>query len=162
VAKDNQENLLPGEIPEELTWIDRITDLMDSKFRIPGTKTTFGLDPIIGLVPYFGEVVTFGISGLLVLSMVRHGASGKVILKMLGNLTIDAISGLVPVFGDIFDVFFKANRRNFKLLQQHQVEGKHEGSGWQILLGVALIILVMMGFMIWGMVAVIQWLGSLF
>ncbi|MCP4125328.1 MAG: DUF4112 domain-containing protein [Bacteroidetes bacterium] len=162
MAKDKQKNLLPGEVPEELTWIDNVTDLLDSKFRIPGTKITFGLDPIIGLVPYFGEVVSFGISGLLVLSMVRHGVSGKVILKMLGNLTIDAITGLVPGLGDLFDVFYKANRRNFKLLEQHQVEGKHEGSGWPILLGVTLVILIMMAFMIWGMIAVTQWFGRLF
>ncbi len=162
MAKDKQKKLLPCEVPDELTWIDNITDLLDSKFRIPGTKITFGLDPIIGLVPYFGEVVSFGISGLLVLSMVRHGASGKVILKMLGNLTIDAITGLVPGLGDLFDVFYKANRRNFKLLEQHQVEGKHEGSGWPILLGVTLVILIMMAFMIWGMIAVTQWFGRLF
>jgi len=162
VAEDNNDILLSEEVPNELKWIERISVLLDSKFRVPGTKIKFGLDPIIGLVPYFGEVVSFGISGLLVLSMIRHGASGKVIVKMLGNLAVDAIAGIVPGLGDLFDVYYKANRRNYKLLEQHQAEGKHEGSGWPILLGVSLIILIMMGFMIWGMVAVIQWLTGLF
>jgi len=120
VAEDNNDILLSEEVPNELKWIERISVLLDSKFRVPGTKIKFGLDPIIGLVPYFGEVVSFGISGLLVLSMIRHGASGKVIVKMLGNLAVDAIAGIVPGLGDLFDVYYKANRRNYKLLEQHR------------------------------------------
>ena len=111
------------EIPEELEWINRITQLMDSKFTIPGTSIKFGLDPIIGLVPYFGEIVTFSISGLIVLSMVRHGASGRLVGKMMLNLAVDAITGIVPGLGDLFDVYFKANRRNYKLLKEHHLDG---------------------------------------
>ena len=149
-------------VPEELQWIEWLTDLLDSKFKIPGTKITFGIDPIIGLVPYFGEIVSFGISGILVLSMVRHGASGKVVTRMLLNLAVDALTGLIPGLGDFFDVFFKANRRNYKLLLEHQAQDQHHGSAWPVLIGVTTVILIMLALMIWGMVAVASWIISLF
>ena len=162
MASENNKPSAPKDVPDELVWIDRITRLLDSKFRVPWTKITFGLDPIIGLVPYFGEVVSFSISGILVLSMVRYGASGKVIVKMLLNLTVDAVTGVVPGIGDLIDVFFKANRRNYKLLLEHQAYGEHHGSGWPIIIGVGLVILMMLALMIWGMIAVWQWIAGLF
>lgn len=149
-------------IPDELEFIERITNLLDSRYKIPLTNIRFGLDPIIGLIPYFGEVVSFSISGILVLSMVRHGASGKLISKMLLNLLIDAVTGLVPGLGDLFDVFFKANRRNYKLLLEHQAYGRHQGTAWPVVIGVGFIILIMLACMIWGMIEVAQWIIGLF
>lgn len=148
-------------VPDELRWIERFTRLLDYQFTLPGTRIKFGLDPLIGIVPYFGEVVSFSISGLLVLSMIRHGASGRVVVRMLFNLSVDAISGLVPVLGDIFDVYYKANRRNYRLLLDHQAHGRHRGSAWPLLLGAGIFIIVMLSLMIWGVVEVVQWLAGL-
>ncbi len=152
------------EIPQELEFIERVTDVLDTKFRfkVLGKQLSFGIDPIIGLIPYFGEVFSFSISGLLVLSMIRHGASREVVIKMLFNLGFDALTGVVPVLGDIFDVFFKANRRNYRLLKEHQVDGDHQGKGWGLIIGALSVMLIMLGLMIWGMVAVIQWFSGLF
>jgi hypothetical protein len=149
------------EIPEELIWIERATGILDSKFKIPGTSITFGIDPILGLIPGVGEIVSFGISGLLVISMVRHGASREVAFKMLGNLGIDLVSGTIPLFGDIFDVYYKANRRNYHLLKSHYVEGKHQGKGWRLLIGVTIVILLMFSLLIFSLVKVWQFLWHL-
>lgn len=146
---------LSGPLPDELRWVERFTALLDSKFRIPGTNIRFGIDPIIGLVPYAGELVTLGFSGLLVLSMIRHGASGQVVVRMLGNIALDAAAGFVPILGDLFDVYFKANRRNYRLLLEHQTTGKHRGPAWPWLLGASVVLLAMFALLIWGLVAVI-------
>jgi Domain of unknown function (DUF4112) len=122
--------------PPEFKYLDSMSDLLDSRFRIPGTDIRFGLDFLVGLVPYAGDLVTFGFSGLLVVSMARHGASGMVVVKMLGNILLDTLVGSIPVLGDLFDLGFKANRRNYKLLQEHYKEGKHGGSATPIVLAV--------------------------
>ena len=94
--------------------------------------------------------------------MVRHGASGKVISKMLLNLLVDAITGIIPGVGDIIDVFFKANRRNYKLLLEHQAYGKHQGTAWPVVIGVGFIIMVMLILKMWGMIEFVQWLVGLY
>lgn len=135
----------------EVKWLEQATSLMDNLFRIPGTNMRFGLDPIIGLLPFIGEMVTFGISGVMVLSMVKHGASRKVIILMIVNILIDSILGSIPLIGDLFDFSFKANRRNLKLLKEHQLEGKHTGSGTGVLVAVAMVLLLLMGLVIFGL-----------
>ncbi len=150
------------ETPKELQWVERVTNLMDIAFRVPYTNFRIGLDPIIGLIPGIGEATSFSISGLMVLSMVRHGASKEVIYKMLINLSLDAIVGVVPIVGDIFDATYKANRRNYKLLLEHQTQEKHEGNGWGIVLGVGAILLFMLIGVIVGLVYVWKFLWGLF
>lgn len=127
----------------ELKWVERVSRLMDSKFTIPGTRFKFGLDPILGLLPFVGEASTFAISGTLVLYMVKHGASGKVVVLMILNILLDTIIGGIPVIGNIFDFFYKANNRNVRLLKKHYEEGKYQGSGKGTLIVVALIIFVL-------------------
>ena len=126
-------------IPEELQWIEKITTLMDSGFRIPILGFRFGLDPILGLIPGIGDAATFSISALLVIAMVRKGASGMLAIKMVGNILLDLLVGAIPVLGDLLDLFNKANQRNFKLMQEHYEEGKHRGSAWGTLLLLSII-----------------------
>ena len=153
----------PSKIPE-LDLIEKITRLMDNAFRIPGTNIRFGLDPIMGLFPFIGDLISYGISSSLVLAMVRKGASGKVVVKMIGNITLDYIISNVPVLGYIVDFGYKANERNFKLLKEYLKDGKHQGSGWPYLLAVLLVLLVIMtGLAVvvgLGLVYFFQWLGS--
>lgn len=148
--------------PDELKWIASITKLLDAKFKVPGTSITFGWDPIIGIIPGFGDIVSFGISSLLVLSMIRHGASREVVIKMLLNLGLDTATGTIPVLGGIFDVFYKANIRNYNLLKQHQVEGKHKGKGWGLIIGASIVILLMFALLLFGMVKFVQFFIGLF
>jgi hypothetical protein len=137
-------------IPQELQWIARLTDLMDSSFRIPVLNIRFGLDPIIGLIPGIGEAITFGISALMLLGMARNGASGGLLLRMLGNVALDALVGTVPVAGDLFDFVSKANRRNLRLMLEHYQEGRHQGGAWGTVALLALALLAMMAGLLYG------------
>lgn len=155
-----------GELPADLEKIRSLVRWMDSSFRIPGTNFTFGWDPIIGLVPVLGDIVDFLISAFILLALVRNGASGKVILKMLLNVGIDTLASAIPVFGNIFDFAYKANERNLQLATEHYLEGKHEGSATSILLpvlgGLAIIFITIISLSIWIFVEMIQWLTGLF
>lgn len=137
---------------ENLKWVERISHLMDSKYTIPKTKIKFGLDPILSLIPVLGDLVTYVVSGVLIYTMYNHGASRKLVVKMIINATLDAILGAIPLIGTIFDTFFKANERNVKLLREHYEEGKHTGSGKGLIIITAiLLILVVAGvlFLVW-------------
>lgn len=142
---------------KKLKWVESIAYLMDNQFRIPGTNMRFGLDPILGLVPFLGDISTFAVSGALVLTMARHGASRAVVIRMVVNIILDLVIGTIPLLGAIFDFGFKANERNVKLLRRHYTEGKHMGSGNGFLAMVLLVLLVAVGLVIFGMVKLIGW-----
>lgn len=138
---------MPTRSVAEFKYLDHLSDLLDSRFRLPGTNIRFGLDALVGLVPGAGDLVTFAFSGLLVISMVRHGASGKVVVKMLGNILLDTLVGSIPLLGDLFDLQFKANRRNYQLLKEHYEAGQHRGSALPTIL-VVVAFLFVLGFAI--------------
>lgn len=144
-------------------WLDTLSSLMDSRFRVPGTSIRFGLDFIIGLFPGVGDFAGLAISGILVIGMARHGASGRVVAKMLGNILLDALAGLIPILGDLFDLSFKANRRNIALLREHYQEGRHQGNAWGVLIGAALLVLLALSAFAWLAIwAVSSVLGYMF
>lgn len=123
---------------------------MDSQFRIPGTNFRFGLDGLIGLIPGAGDLSTFAVSGYMVLLLARNGASGYVLARMVVNILIDAIIGSIPLIGDLFDIAFKANTRNLKLMQEHYVEGRHRGSAAKVIIPVLFVVLLVIIGLIWG------------
>ena len=105
--------------------------LLDSAFRVPGTNLTFGLDPIIGLIPGIGDLTSPLFAALLLLHAVRMRIPRVVQLRMLINAIIDLLIGLVPVLGDIFDFGWKANVRNLALLERHaHPESKATRGDW--------------------------------
>lgn len=137
---------------KHLVWIEKITDLMDSAFKIPGTNIRFGWDPIIGLIPGLGEITTFGISASMIVSMAQRGVSPKVLAMMVGNIIVDTIVGAIPFVGDLLDFGLKANRRNLKLLKKHQNEGKYQGSATGVIaltLIVLFLLLIGIGYALW-------------
>lgn len=136
--------------PSSLKHLDRLAKLMDAQFRIPGTDIRFGLDGLIGLIPGAGDLSTFAVSGYMVLILARNGASGYVLARMVLNILIDAIIGSIPLLGDVFDIAFKANMRNLKLMQEHYREGRHRGSATQVIVPVLLIVLLFIAGLIWG------------
>jgi hypothetical protein len=137
---------------------------MDSAFSIPGTKIRFGLDPLLGLIPFVGDLIGLGISATMVLSMIRHGVSGKLLFMMLGNITLDYLISSIPILGDIFDFAYKANERNLRLLKQHQLEGKHQGVGWGYIFVILILFMLLVSvlvFIIWKAAYYwYAWLGS--
>jgi hypothetical protein len=106
-------------IPRELEWAEKLTHLMDDQFKIPFINFRFGLDPIISLIPWAGDFVSFLISTLIVTALVRNGMPFLLIAKMVGNIVLDLLIGGIPVLGGIADFFFKANRRNLKLAKAY-------------------------------------------
>ena len=129
--------------------LERYSDLLDTKFRIPGTRIRFGFDFLIGLIPGLGDLVGLALSSILMFLMVVRGASGKALALMILNVSVDAIIGSIPVIGDIFDLFFRANKRNLDLYQAHFDEGKHQGSAWPLVIGVLILLLILMTGIIW-------------
>jgi hypothetical protein len=109
--------------------------LLDSAFRVPGTRITFGLDPVLGLVPGLGDLTTPVFSVLLLLHAVRVRIPRVVQLRMLLNAAIDLGIGALPLVGDLFDVAWKANVRNLALLERHARPGaKADPSDWVFVL----------------------------
>ena len=141
----------------ELAWIEKLTHYMDNLVRVPGTKFRFGVDPILGLIPFAGEIVAFIISAIILLALIRHGTSGKLVVLMLSNVAIDALVGTVPFVGDIFDFVFKANKKNVDLLKQYHHEGKHKGSGFKIILAVVASLLIIILILIFISYQFLSW-----
>lgn len=133
----------------QFKWLDYASDFLDSKYRIPFTNIRFGADFVVGLLPYGGDLITFGCSGFLVLIMARYGVSGQVIAKMLGNVLLDTLVGAVPILGDLFDLRYKSNQRNLKLLKAHYQEGKYQSSAWRAVLLVLLALGSLLFLAIW-------------
>ena len=147
----------PFDVDERLRWVERIARLMDSQFRLPGTRFRFGLDPLLGLVPIVGDLSTTAVSVALLLTMLRHGASGAVAVRMALNILIDTLVGAVPILGNVFDFAYKSNERNVALLRRHYGEGKHAGSGRGLVALLLLGFLVVAGLVAWGSVALLHW-----
>lgn len=93
--------------------------LMDTALRIPGTRFSFGADSIMGLVPVVGDFAGAAISLYIVNEARRLGVPNDKLLKMLANIGFDAAAGSIPLVGDLFDVYFKSNRRNLDLVLEH-------------------------------------------
>jgi hypothetical protein len=89
--------------------------VLDDGLRVPGTDFKFGLDPVLGVLPVAGDTLATALSLYIVLEAVFAGVSLSTLVRMVLNLTVDYVTGLVPVGGDLFDVYWKANRRNVNL-----------------------------------------------
>jgi hypothetical protein len=110
--------------------------LFDTAFRVPGTRITFGIDPILGLVPGIGDLA----SPVLALFMVWHGAKLRVpkivLARMVLNAVVDAVAGAIPVVGDLFDFGWKSTAWNLALLERHAMPGTPARRGdWIFVLG---------------------------
>ena len=111
------ENIAPAH--ELSPFIARLASLMDDAYQIPGTKYRIGLDAIIGLIPGVGDLATLFLGSLVMQEAKRLGVSRWTRARMVGNYALDFLVGLVPLAGDLFDIGFKAHRKNLRLLQQH-------------------------------------------
>ncbi len=99
--------------------IEKIARLMDSAVRIPGTKVTVGLDAAIGLLPFGGDAITGVVqTGVFLAGVYHYRVPRAIAARMAANVLLDMTIGLIPIVGNVFDVFFKANTRNLQLLNQ--------------------------------------------
>lgn len=102
-----------------LRRIRGLARLMDTALRIPGTGVSLGADSILGLIPGIGDFGAAAVSLFIVNEARRLGVPKETLFRMLVNVGFDTVAGSVPVLGDVFDVYFKSNRRNLQLVLDH-------------------------------------------
>ena len=103
---------------QRLARIEAIAKLLDVAFVVPGTNIRYGIDGLIGLVPVVGDLITTAISLWLVREARALGAPWHITARMLANVALDGAVGIVPIAGDAFDVMFRANVRNVRMLKR--------------------------------------------
>lgn len=113
------QRLPPTQFERDEKLIKFLSELLDTAFRLPGTNIRFGLDPIIGFIPGIGNAADALISAFLIWRSARYGLPRVVLARMVVNVAIDTIGGMVPVAGDIFSVFWRSNIMNYELLKKH-------------------------------------------
>ena len=97
----------------------RIAWLLDNSIPLPGLNFRIGIDAILGLIPGLGDVLGVVLSSYIVREAARLGAPPSVLLRMAWNVGVEGIVGIVPFIGDVFDAAWKANQRNYVLLEQY-------------------------------------------
>ncbi|MCS7467218.1 DUF4112 domain-containing protein [Stieleria sp. ICT_E10.1] len=107
------------DVERRLARVRKFAGWMDDKFALPGTRVRFGLDTLVGLLPGVGDAATAVVGLWLIGEAFRMKASTGVLIRMCGNVLIDATLGAVPIAGDLFDWYWKSNRRNAVLLEKH-------------------------------------------
>lgn len=150
-------------------WAERLVRWLDDFIRIPGTKWGIGLDPILGMVlPGAGDTITgVGSIALLFLAL-KERTPTIVILRMLLNILVDVLGGLLPVVGDSFDFVWRSNKRNLELIEKYRDDPEREPTwvdyalvGAGIFLAIASIVIPIVLFYVIGIGAIVG-VGSLF
>ncbi len=141
---------------------ERLARLLDSQFRVPGTRMRFGVDGVLGLLPGVGDAAGLALSSMVIVQAVRLGARGSTVVRMVLNVGLDTVVGAVPVLGSMFDFAFKANNRNIALLRRHELdphatEAESRAAVRRTLIGVAVALVVTFVLM----VALVGWVLTL-
>jgi len=141
--------------------LQRLEILLDEAFRIPGTGIRFGIDGIIGLVPGLGDVLAGLLSLIIPLAAWMRGVPYVALVRMAFNIGIGVLIGSIPFLGDIFDIAWKANRRNYQLMRRHLGEPRrHTWRDWAFLLlpavGLGLVFAIPIVLILWFFAWLIQ------
>lgn len=145
---------------QEVERLGRIVRWLEDLVRVPGTRFGIGLDAIAGaLVPGLGDAVTGAASLTLLVAAARRGLPRVVLARMLLNVTIDMVLGVVPVVGDVFDLLWRSNVRNLALIErhQHELEPQARAGDWAIVGAAGLVVALGVAIPI----ALVAWLVSL-
>ncbi len=137
--------------------LELLSRVLDTWFRVPGTDIRFGLDGIIGFVPGIGDLLAGLASCIIVLAAFFRGVPGVTVARMVVNLAIEVVVGMVPVLGNLFDIGWRANRRNYHLLEQSLAGPKRStAKDWVFLglLGAGLMAMAMLPFVL------LVWVGG--
>jgi hypothetical protein len=144
-------------VQRRIARVRKLTRLLDTSIRIPGTGKRIGLDPLLGLVPWAGDAIGAVLSAYLVWESARLGASRGTVARMLLNVAVETVLGVIPVAGDVFDAVWKANTRNLRLLEGYLSDPARAGvAARRFWLGMAVVV----GGSVAGMVVLAGWLLS--
>ena len=147
----------PNQNNATLRHLDGLAKLMHAQFKVPGTNIRFGIDAIIGLIPGIGDVAGLMVSGYMIVVLATNGASGFVLARIILNVLIDALFGTIPILGDLFDIAFKSNQRNMKLVHQHYLEGKHQGGAWKVIVPLLVLLFLILVGIVWLAYTLLVW-----
>ena len=148
---------LTPQVAQRLEALRSLKGWLDEAFRVPGTNLRFGWDPLIGLVPWVGDLLTALMSGAIVLQAHHMRLPRVVQLRMLGNIVIDLTAGAIPVVGDAADFFWKSNKKNFALLEEHAYEVRQATMGDRLFVGAMLLAVLAVALV---PLAVMYWIGT--
>ncbi len=153
-------NRLPpayAERPRGLAEVEAIAWLLDNSIPVPGTGRRFGIDALIGFVPVVGDVLSGGIGLFVVWRASRFGLPRVVVARMLANSVIDIAIGSIPLLGDAFDLWFKANTRNLAIVRRHLEHPETSTrNDWLVLGGLIGLIVAIVLLLGWFVVSVIS------
>lgn len=131
-------------VTARLAWLRQISRLLDSAFEVPGTSWRFGLDPIVGLIPGIGDLLSPLFTVAILAQAMQLRVPKIVQARMLINVAIDTLVGSIPLLGDLFDFAWKANDLNFALMERHACEGRRASPGdWAFVLLMILLVLAL-------------------
>ncbi len=99
--------------------VEALEMVLERSFKIPGIKRPVGLDPIIGLIPVVGDIITMGMGAYIVWEARNLGLPKWKLLRMAANVAFDSAVGAVPLAGDLFDFMFRSNSRNLRIIKNH-------------------------------------------
>ena len=126
--------------------LDLISHVLDEWLRVPGTSIRFGLDGIVGFVPGVGDILGGLASTIIIIAAWVRGVRYVILARMVLNVLIETAVGSIPVFGNFFDIAWRANRRNYKLLAESlDLPRRHTASSW---LFIAIVCLILVGLML--------------
>jgi hypothetical protein len=134
--------------------LDYVAALLDDMWHIPGTKIRFGLDAVIGWIPGIGDALAGIASCVIIFASWRRGVPAVTLARMVANLLLEATLGAIPVVGDVFHVFWKANRRNYLLLiREREQPRSNSGRDWLflalILFAAFAVVAIPIGIVVW-------------
>ena len=136
---------------KRLLFVRFLADLLDQRFTIPGTSIRIGLDPILGLIPGIGDVLANTIGSAILVIAAQFRLPKIVLLRMGLNVALNTIIGAIPVFGDIFSIWFRSNVKNAQLLERYAATGVRRAglSDWLFVAGIiAGLILIVVGILV--------------
>lgn len=169
-----QEQPLRGEVLERtvapkplVALLDLVSLIMDRLVQVPGTRVRFGLNSFFLLLPILGDVIPTAVSfGILFFGLTHYRVPRIVAARMVCNSVLDAAIGWIPLVGDLFDVWFKADTRNVRLLQEYAA--REEASAppatkahWAFVIGLLALLVILLGGISLGAILLVQWLFRL-
>lgn len=141
----------------QLAW------LLDSSIPVPGTRFTIGIDALVGLLPFIGDIIGLLLSSFILREAARLGAPRSVLLRMAANVGVETIFGIIPFAGDVFDAAFKANQRNVRLLEAWMDSPRQiDRSSWLLALGVLLGVAVLLVSLLAAAILLARWVAGFF
>jgi Domain of unknown function (DUF4112) len=151
---------IPRERPDRsraLAEVETLAWLLDNSIPVPGTGgRRFGIDAVIGFVPVVGDLVSGGLGLFVVWRASRLGLPRVVVARMLANSAIDLAIGSIPVLGDAFDLWFKANTRNIGLMRRHlEQPDTSTRDEWLVLLGLVGVVVLVVALIGWLLVSLL-------